>query len=378
MNSIPRFISADSHVDPQPSMWGERIEKGFRDRAPRLEEREEGRFLVFEGNSQRISGLSSVAGKKSEDYDHESEGRRRGGWDPDARIHDQDLDNVAAEVLYGGSAILNTKDRELRGALSRAYNDWLADFCASHPSRLIGIGEIPMWDIDLAIAEARRLREKGLRGVLIPSIPTIEGPWSTPADRNYTDPWYEPLWSALEDLDLSVNMHLGARPLTEGLDYKQNAMIAIVCNKAMMAEPITSFIFSGVLQRHPRLKVVSVESGVGWMAFLVQWMDAVFEKHRHWTKSPLTEPPSFYFHRQVLGTFIEDPVGVNERHVIGLGNIMWSNDYPHADSTWPHSRKSVEEHFAGVPDEERNQICAGNAAALYGIDLALANGGKAG
>lgn len=374
MATPTRFISADSHVNPLPEIWAERMPAHLRERAPRLERRADGQFLVFEGNEERLSALASVAGKKYEDYKEEVDQVERefrsGGWDPDARIRDQDADDIAAEVLYGGTLTFRTGDRELRYALMRAYNDWLAEFCRAYPDRLIGIAEIPTWDVDLAVAETRRASELGLRGVLIPAIPTIEGPWSTPADRPYVDPWYEPLWKTLEDLGMSANMHLGAQPLTKGLD--DHIMIKIVCNKAMMAEPITSFIFSGVLQRHPGLKLVSVESGIGWMAFMVSWMDKVFLKHRHWQKSPLTELPSFYFHRQVLGTFIEDPVGVRERDVIGVENIMWSNDYPHADSTWPHSRKAIEEHFRGVPDDECFKIVAGNAASLYGIDLTRA------
>lgn len=126
-------------------------------------------------------------------------------------------------------------------------------------------------------------------------------------------------------------------------------------------------LFSGVLERHPKLKVVSVESGVGWMAFLVPWMDNVYERHRHWTKLRLPEKPSHYFQRQVRATFIEDPVGVRERRTIGISVIMWSNDYPHSDSTWPHSRKAIDEQFAGVPAADRDAMVYGNAAALYGV-----------
>ncbi|MCL0102335.1 amidohydrolase [Dehalococcoidia bacterium] len=363
-----RVISADSHVNPPPTIYQEYTSPEFRDRAPRVEIRGDQQVMLFEGRETIASGLSSVAGKKYEDFKHQVktfEEGRRGGFDPHARIEDMDLDNVGAEVLYGGTITLQTDDRDLRVALMRAYNDWLANFCKTHPDRLVGIGEIPTYDIDLAVAEATRVRKAGLRGVLIPAIPGLEGSWSTPADRPYTDPWYDPLWSALQDLDLPAHMHLGARPLTNGL--ASNIIVSVTCNKAMMMEPIASLIVSGVLERHPKLKVVSVESGIGWMAFTVPWLDKVWEKHRHWTGNPLKEAPSFYFHRQVLGTFIEDEVGVRERHTIGVSNIMWSNDYPHSDSTWPHSQQAIEEHFADVPEDEKRQITEGNAASLYGL-----------
>src|SRR2546430_10280556 len=119
----------------------------------------------------------------------------------------------------------------------------------------------------------------------------------------------------------------------------------------MMAEPIGSLLFSGALERHPGLRVVGVECGVGWMAHFVTWIDYTFDRELDSAGAPpLKERPSFYFQRQVRGTYIHDPVGVRERHTIGLDSIMWSNDYPHNQSSWPHSRRIIEEQFAGVPE----------------------------
>ncbi len=363
-----KAISADSHVNPLPSMWQEYTAPEFREKAPRTERRGEYEVMIFEGEETKHSLISTIAGRKYEDYESDSksfEDGQRGGFDPKARISAQDVDNVTAEVLFGGVLTFKTADRPLRFALMQAYNDWLADFCSEAPDRLIGVAEIPTWDVELATSESKRARDKGLKGVLIPAIPNIEGPWSSPADMNYTNAWWDPLWDALEDMDMPAHMHLGAKPLTPGLD--QNLFTSIVCNKAMMAEPITSLIFSGALRRHPKLKIVSVESGVGWMAFIVPWMDNVYERHRHWQKLDIGESPSYYFQRQVYGTFIEDPVGVRERHTIGLGNIMWSNDFPHSDSTWPHSMKAIEEHFAGVPEAETEMLVSSNARGLYDL-----------
>jgi predicted TIM-barrel fold metal-dependent hydrolase len=365
-----RLISADSHVNPLPTIWAERIPVRFRERAPRVERQADAEVVIFEGKVLRFSALSASAGTKYEDYKpvgSSFEEGRKGGWDAVARIDDQDLDGVDAEVLFGGTTKLVTDDFELRFALMQAYNDWLADFVQTAPDRLVGIAEIPIWDLDLAVREARRARDKGLRGVILPGFPTLESVFamSAPSDRPYVDPWYDPLWDVLEDLGLPAHMHLGARPLTESLTT--NMMINSSVNKAMMAEPIASFIFSGALQKHPDLHIVSVESGVGWMSFLVDWMDHVFERHGTHTQSPLREPPSAFFRRQVHGTFIEDRPGIRERHNIGLNCIMWSSDYPHSDSVWPHSRKVVEEHFVGVPEEEKHQIVCGNAHALYGL-----------
>lgn len=364
------IISADSHVNPPPTIYAERISPHLRDRAPRVENRGDHEVLVFEGREQRFISLDSAAGTKFDEVklaQKTAKSERAGGWDPHARIPDMDDDGVDAEVLFGsgagGGVTIATADREMKFGLMQAYNDWLTDFCKPYPDRLIGVAEIPHWDIDLAVAEAKRARKAGLRGVLLPSIPATVG--SPESDKPFIDPMYEPLWDTLEDLEMSVNFHLGTKPITRGVEA--NLMISISCNKAMMAEPMTSLIFSGVLMRHPKLKAVSVESGIGWMAFLIPWMDHVWERHRYHTESPLEEPPSFYWHRQILGTFIDDIVGVQNRQIIGVENIMWSSDYPHINSSWPHSQEYIDTHFKGVPEDEKRKMIADNVANLYKI-----------
>ena len=363
-----RIISADDHVNPPPTMYAERVPAEWRSRMPRIERRGDRDMLVFEGRERPISLLEGSAGVASKDVQalakSKSEGRR-GGWDPAARIEDMDFDGVDAQVLFGsgagGGVAIRSVERPLQLVMMRAYNEWLAEFCRPYAKRLVGVGEIPIFDLDAALAEARRCAALGLRGVLIPAVPAYVD--SPAEDRSYLDPHYEPLWAALADLDLPIHFHLGTRPVSRGLD--QNLMVQVSVNKSVMCEPIATFIFSGVLRRHPNLRLVSVESGIGWMAFLVPWMDHVFARHRWHTKSELTEPPSFYFHRQVHGTFIDDVVGVRNRDVIGVDSIMWSSDYPHVNSSWPESRIYIEKHFGDVPLEERRLMVGGNAARIY-------------
>jgi predicted TIM-barrel fold metal-dependent hydrolase len=365
-----RIISADDHVNPPATIYSERLPRDLRDRAPRVERRGDREVVVFEGTEKPFSNLQGSAGvdaKSIEVWSKSKKVGRRGGWDPAARIEDMDLDGVDAQVLFGsgdgGGIEIRSENRPLRFAMMQVYNDWLAEHCKAYPKRTVGIAEIPHWDIELAIAEAKRAAKLGLRGVLISAIPAYQD--SPPEDKPYTDPYYEPLWSALEELRMPINMHLGTKPLTRGL--LGNIMVQVSVNKSMMSEPIASFIFSGVLMRHPELKLVSVESGIGWMAFLVPWMDATWNKHRHHTQSKLEEPPSFYFHRQVFGTFIDDVVGVRNRDIIGVDNIMWSSDYPHINSSWPNSREYIEKHFGDVPEAERAKMVGGNAAHVYGL-----------
>jgi predicted TIM-barrel fold metal-dependent hydrolase len=142
-------------------------------------------------------------------------------------------------------------------------------------------------------------------------------------------------------------------------------MTDMVMSKVGMAEPLANLVYGGVLERFPALRVVLVEGQIGWIPFVRLYMDHIYHKHRFWTKSDLPQLPSVYLDRQVSATFMEDEVGLRERHAIGVGNIMWSSDYPHSETTWPDSRKLIAKWFRGIPEDEKRQIVRDNARALY-------------
>ena len=367
------IISADSHVNPLPTFWKEYLPERFRDQAPRLEQTNEGDFIVFEGKRTPFGVLGSLAGKKREEY--KTTGTvaetRPGGWDPKERIKDLEIDKLDAEVLFGGGP-LGTTNGELQIASFRAYNAWLADFCSAAPDELLGMAYIPMGDVNHAIDEMNFAAKSGLRGVVISTYPPAAkgtdegglglGGGGPMGERSYADLEFEPFWQAAVEHDLTINFHLGARKS----DLRPHRfMPAMVGSKLALGEAIAVFVYGGILQRHPELRLVSVESGVGWFAFCAQYMDHIFDRHKFWTKSDLKERPSFYMDRQVYGTFLDDKVGVQTRNAPGAKNIMWSSDYPHSETTWPHSMQSIEEHFAGVPEEEKYAMICGTASRLF-------------
>ena len=369
------IVSADSHVNPLPTFWEEYLPEAFKEQAPKLERTKDGDFVTFEGSRSAFGILGALAGIEYKDYKTTGslDDVRPGGWLPEPRIEDLEMDGVDAEVLYGGGP-LSTSDPKLHLASYRAYNDWLADFCSYSPERLLGIAYVPMVDVQEAIDILKRAHGKGLKGVVIAAFPPskdakmMSGGLALTGDstRSYADPQFEPFWEATIELGMPLHMHLGAR---SSQAYGQDTFMAnMVMTKLTMAEPIANFIFSGLLQKYPELKLVSVESGVGWMAFAIEYMDHLFKRHKFWTKSSLTELPSFYFHRQILATFLHDPTGVREREAIGVNNIMWSSDYPHSETTWPHSKQSIAEHFAGVSAEDTYRMICGNATDLYGMN----------
>jgi predicted TIM-barrel fold metal-dependent hydrolase len=352
-------ISADSHVSPPYTVWAEYLPGPLRGFAPRLEQTDEGDFLVIDGHRSAHDRLANLAGAAAKDYTHRGrvkDDERAGAWDPAARLADQDADGVAAEVLYGGASRMfqASGNAELRSAARLAYNRWLAGFCDAAPSRLIGLAELPVETPQEALAEVAAAVALGHRGFIIPAFPP-SGSWG--------DEQWEPLWAAIEQTGFAVHYHLGARPYAPASDW--TFLVHQTMSKLACAEPIAVFVFSGILQRHPGLKLVSVESGIGWLAFVAAYVDGIWERHRYWTSSPLDEPPSACLHRQVLATFLNDPVGIRERQVIGVGNIMWSSDYPHSETTWPDSRKIIDDQMQDCTAAEKQRIVHGNAAQLY-------------
>jgi predicted TIM-barrel fold metal-dependent hydrolase len=377
----PKLISADSHVNEPGDLWVERIDKAFRDRAPHvvdnIPDRQPGSYLVLEGIAPIHLTQGLGAGKKPEELPQffqqtTYKDARRGGWDPAERLHDMDLDGVEAEVIYTtlGFRQFWFQDAALQQACFRAYNDWLAEYCAYAPKRLAGLALISLYDMEAAVRELRRCRQMGLKGAMI---------WASPPEEQpYSDPLYEPFWAAAQDLNMPLSLHAitGMGPESQsrramGREIQRlDRYLRAVTGADEVKRSLTVFIFSGVLERFPGLKLVSAENNIGWLPYVVQAWDRAYETSRYMDSSPLRLKPSEYFHRQVYATYIDDPVGVAVRHQIGIDNIMWSSDYPHTASTWPHSQDIVARDFKDVPAEEKWKIVRENVTTLYELDLA--------
>jgi predicted TIM-barrel fold metal-dependent hydrolase len=278
-----------------------------------------------------------------------------------------DLDGVSAEVLYfGGPVTQYPKDAGLRQYIVARYNDWMVELSHAAPTRLVGLAHVPLVDLDEAIVELKRIAKLGLRGFHVDPFPDERG------GKPLYDPAYEPFWSCVAETGLPISFHIvGPRKVDLRATFlspipgvKENL---IALTPLSISEVVSTLIFTGVLERHPRLNFVLVECGVGWIPYFLERMDHTFEKHRFWTKSIIKEKPSRYWDRQGHATFIRDLVGVAERARAGVHNIMWSTDYPHSDSTWPKSREALAEHFHDVPAEDTALITGGNAARLYGL-----------
>jgi predicted TIM-barrel fold metal-dependent hydrolase len=383
--SLGPIVDADAHIDPPHDMWREYLPANLRDRAPRIEHGDEHDFIVFEGNRRPVKMINNQAGRAGKDF--KMFGRiseQRAVWDPATRLGDMDTDGIETAIMFGGGP-LGTTDNDLYIASFDAYSRWVMDFASAAPHRLVPIGYVPMRDIDEAIEHITRLAGMGFKAINIPAFPQNKNAWTTTSgvkalkdgqvsaltgdqkgELQYYQPEFDRLWATICDHDLAVTFHLGARVPRFG--DKQHFLPDMPMSKLSMAEPIAILILNGIFQRFPNLRVASVESGVGWFAWFTEYLDRTWEKQRFWTDSPITELPSYFMNRNVFGSFIQDRAGILCRDLPGAGNIMWSSDYPHSETTFPRSREVILRDFDGIPEGDTRDIICNKAKAFYGLD----------
>ncbi len=367
------ILSSDSHVFEPPDLWSTRIDRAFRDRAPRIERIDGADEIVIESD-QILSGIGLISNAGARfDAPETISGRGRledvprGGYDPQQHLADMRLDGVAGEVLYPSQGLFyfRIKDTPLMSAIFRAYNDWLAEFCKTDPARLKGIAMVNVDDVQEGVKELERSARMGLAGAMITEYPLDQ--------RRYDQPEYEPFWAAAESLGMPLSLHTATRRegKIRGAGAKTLRDATSRSTKAFYpAMSMCDMIFSGVFERHPRLMLAIVEFELSWAPNVIAAMDYTYrERHEeafHRFKGNMR--PSDFFHKNVVLSFQEDAVGIRLRDVIGVDNMMWGSDYPHSESTFPQSRKILAEILAGVPADEQAKIVGGTAARVYGFD----------
>jgi predicted TIM-barrel fold metal-dependent hydrolase len=368
------MISADSHVSEPPDLWVEGVQKKYRERAPRLVVNPPGRegvYFLYEGYEPHPIGIGLGAGKSPEELaEFLTKGTyadaRPGGWDPAERLKDNELDGVEADVLYTtlGFRIFWLKDPVLQQDCFRVYNDWLAAYCSYAPTRMAGLALISLYDPHQGAEELGRCAKMGLKGAMI---------WcSPPENQPYSSEMYDPFWATAQELRMPLSLHAitgMGRESQWDFSPQQRYMRATILPHEV-ERSLSVLIFSGVLERFPSLQIVSAENNCGWLPYYLQRMDRTFERSRYASGfHHLSLKPSEYFQRQMYCTYIDDHVGVANRHFIGVDRLMWSSDYPHQASSWPHSQEVVARDFKDATAEDRFKITRGNVAKLYGFDL---------
>ena len=366
-----RLISADSHFVEPPSMWAERIDAKYRDRAPHTVKGLEGRdgeFFVCENiDPMAVAAFFGAGVPSAELPSHNKKGFEDAPpsvWDPAERIADQERDGVDAEVIYTsmGMPLFGLDDAGLREACFRAFNDWATEYCSYDPKRLVALGLITLEDIPAAVGELERIAKLGMGGAMI---------WAEPPDeRPYDHPDYEPFWAAAQDLDMPLSLHiLTARSGTgAGSGSGNDFLLSIATLHHQIERSIAVLVLGGVLAKYPGLRIVSAENDAGWMAYLMHRIDTVQHRLGALGNLKLPERASEYIKRQVYATFIADPVFADTLHRYGADNVMWSSDYPHTAATFPRSREIVEKRLGHLPPDELRKIVRDTAAKVYKLD----------
>ena len=381
------MVSADCHTTEGMS-WIGHLEPELRPRAPHVEQREDGaQYMITEGNRPQLvrPGTKTATVQARADYEQPEHNRHSQqrmeeedvlrssrGKTVEQRLEDQVLDGVDVEIVFPTSGLLcwATPDPLFAMAMCRAWNRWGHEQFHDHmQSRILPMALIAAGDQEGAMREITWAAEHGYRGVCLGNSP-IYGP-TEHGKLQYNDPSFEPMWSLLEETGLVVTFHVSTGKDPRAAGGNGGAIINYVCHSMQTTiEPLVHLITSGVFERHPRLRAGLVESGIGFVPWLMETMDYAYKAHHFWVRPVIPELPSDYFRRNCFATFQEDHVGLQLAEELGIvDNLLWANDYPHHEGSWPHSAAAIERTMSHLSDESRAKILGLNAARVFDLDV---------
>jgi len=361
------LVSVDDHIcepagvfDSAPTKW--------RDQMPQVVCRNGIDAWEFQGKRMANLGLNAVVGRRPEEYGLEPmafDQLRKGCYDVHARVADMNANGMLASLNFAqmassaGQALI-CKDLDLSYVCIQAYNDWHIDeWCGAYPERFIPQAIMPLWDMDLAVAEAQRIKAKGCNAISLLPVPNREG------FQSWNSGYWDPLLAAAEDLELVINLHIAdAHTATPSPESPVDVFITNLPVSLFMTA--SDLLWSPILRRHPNLKFALSEGGAGWVGHLKERADFTYKHHSAWTNQDFGDMlPSEVFDRHFYTCFIEDAFAIQNRAVTGINNMMWECDYPHSDCTWPRSPEGIFPSFSGCTDDEINKITHLNALRLY-------------
>ncbi len=369
-----QVISTDDHVMEDRKFFLRWLPAKYRDQAPAVQQGEDGTDAWFIGTERRPIGTAAVGATADRTRPSKT-------WDevpaltyvPAERLKAMDADGVDVHTLFpngigfAGVMLYGISDPDLRLACIRAYNDYLAEEWAGFSKRFIAQAIVPMWDVHLAVAEWQRAVKKGHKALVMPSHPQSFGM------PHLADPVWDPLWSAVQEANLPVQLHISSGKSTysstlfPNYTAMQRLAIGSVGAIASNAQVTGDLLMSGILERFPRLRFISVESGLGWVPYLLEVADHQYAQQALWREGVIKLKPSEYFRRQCYVNFWFEKAGLAMRHFIGIDNILWESDFPHPTSTYPDSRRYIEDSLRDVPQNERRKILVENAVRVFSL-----------
>ncbi|MEZ5266265.1 MAG: amidohydrolase family protein [Acidimicrobiia bacterium] len=385
------MVSADCHVTEPHAFW-QTVEPEYRSRVPRIEQREDGSLWMYsEGNAPMMvkPGKSSKTVQDQQAFEKAEHNRHSGsrmededllragtGKDLARRITEQRADGVDVELIFPNSGLLcwATPDPTFAMAMCRAWNRWALEYFGEHmqgpaPTQL-PLALIASGDIEGAMAEIRWAAEHGWRGLCLGNQP-VYGP-NEPGKLQYNDPAFLPMWELIEETGLPVTFHVSTGRDPRAVGGNGGAIINYVCHSMETTiEPLVQMITSGVFERFPGIRAGLIESGIGFIPWLLETMDYAYKAHHFWVRPVIPELPSTYFRRHCFASFQEDRHGLAQAEELDLvDNLLWANDYPHHEGSWPHSAEAIERTMGHLSDASRAKILGLNAARTFGLDPA--------
>jgi predicted TIM-barrel fold metal-dependent hydrolase len=358
------IVSADAHANEPADLWATRIEPKYRERLPRV-------IVDDKGVKWRVSEGHRPDRLRTDDLEGEDRLRQLSGADPEQRLRDMERDGIDAEVIFPnkGLSMWATPDGAFAMAQCRVYNDWAWETFATYNHRMSPAAAIATADLEGSIAEVKRVARLGFRALTLPCKPI----WGAhDVDHpNYNLPVFDPLWSVIQDCNLPITFHVSTGRDPRAARGNGGAVINYVSHSlSPTIEPVANLCASGVLSRFPRLRFATIEAGIGWVAWLLDAMDEAYRKHHFWVRPKLPKLPSEYFREHGFASFQEDPAGLALAEPMRLAdNVMWGNDYPHHEGTWPHSAEAIERTMGHLSDTARAKILGLNAARLFGFEV---------
>lgn len=396
VSNFPRIVSVDDHVVEPPHLWKTWLPAKFKERGPRIERHglaglkylggtqyeyqldddappcdiwfyEDGMFphkrhVAAVGFPRDDMGLLPIT------YDE----MRPGCYDPKARVVDNTMNWVDVSLSFPsfprfcGQTFLEAKDRELAEACVYAYNDWMVEeWCGDSGGALVPLPLIPLWDADLAAAEVRRNALRGARAVCFSEIPPHLGLPSIHSG------YWDPFFIACQETQTVVCMHIGSSSKMPSTSSDAPAAVQATLSFGNAMSSMTDFLFSGVLVRFPELKLAYSEGQIGWVPYILERADDVWNEHRAWAgvKDLIPEAPSSYYYKQIYTCFFRDRHGIDSLDKVGIDNVTFETDYPHTDSTWPNTLEVAIDLMGHLTPEQQYKIVRGNAIKMLGLDI---------
>ena len=398
MRELPKIISVDDHVTEPATVWTDRLPKKYHDVGPRIERLPVKEMTFIGGKFTAVPGAKGDEGPLADWWFYEDLRRpltrldtavgfdrdevtvtgitydemRQGSYKLKERLDDMDVAGIEASLCFPtfprfcGQTFYEAQDKELAMLGVHAYNDWMHDeWCGESGGRMLPLGLIPLWDPQAAADEIRRNAARGFRAVAFSEIPSN---LNLPSIHD-ADGYWLPFFEACNETGTVICMHIGSGSKMPSTSPDAPAAVGSTLTFANCCFSMVDWLMSGHFTKFPDLKIAYSEGQIGWIPYILERADRVWEDNRGWggIADKVLEPPSQLFKKHVYGCFFDDPHGLRSLVEIGEDNVTYECDYPHSDSTWPHTAKIAHEQTLGLTDEQVYKVLRGNAIKMLGI-----------